>query len=75
MIIDNPERFMEIIEETHPYFTHPGTEEIVTTMKGEMEAYAARFGVFANKVWREEYLKEPPSRPVVLPPASGLPWQ
>ncbi len=59
MIIDNPERLREIIEEAHPYFTHPGAEEVVTTMKKEMDAYAARFGVFADKVWREEYLKQP----------------
>lgn len=59
MIIGNPERLREIIEETHPYFTHPGAEEVVTTMKGQMNAYAARFGVFADKVWREEYLKQP----------------
>ena len=59
MIIDNPQRFREIIAETHPYFTHPGAEEVVTTMKNEMDAYAARFGVFADKVWREEYLKQP----------------
>lgn len=59
MIIDNPERLREIIKETHPYFTHPGAEEVVTTMKEEMDAYAARFGAFADKVWREEYLKQP----------------
>ncbi|MGA2468271.1 MAG: hypothetical protein ABSH06_28495 [Thermodesulfobacteriota bacterium] len=28
-------------------------------MKEELDAYAARFGVFADKVWREEYLKQP----------------
>lgn len=59
MIIGNPERLREIIEETYPYFTHPGAEEVVTTMKRQMNAYAARFGVFADKVWREEYLKQP----------------
>jgi predicted oxidoreductase (fatty acid repression mutant protein) len=59
MIIDNPQRFREIIAETHPYFTHPGAEEVVTKMKDEMDAYAARFGAFADKVWREEYLKQP----------------
>ncbi|MGB9627244.1 MAG: radical SAM protein [Thermodesulfobacteriota bacterium] len=64
MIIDNPERYREIIEETRPYFTHPGAEEVVTTMKEELDAYAARFAVFADKIWREEYLKKPsvPSR-------------
>jgi hypothetical protein len=59
MIIDNPERLREIIEETHPYFTHPGAEEVVTTMKEKMDAYAGRWGVFADKVWKEEYLKQP----------------
>jgi hypothetical protein len=59
MIIDNPERYREVIEETRPYFTHPGAEEVVTTMKEEMDAYAARFAAFADRVWREEYLKQP----------------
>ncbi len=59
MIIDNPERYREIIEETQPYFTHPGAEEVVTTMKEELDAYAERFAVLAEKIWREEYLKKP----------------
>lgn len=58
MIIDNPERYREIIEETHPYFTHPGAEEVVTTLKEQMDAYAARFGEFADRIWKEEYLRE-----------------
>lgn len=59
MIIDNPERYREVIEETRPYFTHPGAEEVVTTMKDQMDAYAARFAEFADRIWREEYLKQP----------------
>ena len=42
-----------------PHFTHKGAEEIVTSMKEEIDAYAARFATFADKVWREEYLKKP----------------
>jgi len=59
MIIDNPHIYREIIEKTKPYFTHKGAEEVVTRMKDELDAYAARFGVFADKVWREEYLNQP----------------
>ncbi len=59
MIIDNPQIYREIIEETKPYFTHKGAEEIITKMKEDLDRYAARFGVLADKVWREEYLKEP----------------
>lgn len=70
MIIDNPERYREIIEETKPYFTHPGAEEIVTTMKKEMDAYAARFAVYADKIWREEYLK--PSSVTTRCPSSSI---
>jgi hypothetical protein len=58
MIIDNPHIFRKIIRETKPYFTHKGAEEVVTRMREEMDAYAARFGPFADRVWREEYLKE-----------------
>ena len=59
MIIDNPHIYREIIEETKPYFTHKGGEEVVTQMKDELDAYASRFEVFTDKVWREEYLKQP----------------
>jgi MoaA/NifB/PqqE/SkfB family radical SAM enzyme len=59
MIIDNPHIYREIIEKTKPYFTHQGAEEVVTRMKGELDAYAARYGVFADRVWKEEYLNEP----------------
>ena len=58
MIIDNPHIFREVIAETKPYFTHKGAEEIVTRMKDEIDAYAARFGILADKIWREEYLNE-----------------
>lgn len=58
MIIDNPHIFREVIEETKPYFTHQGAEEIVTSMKEEIDEYAARFAVLADKVWREEYVKQ-----------------
>jgi hypothetical protein len=59
MIIDNPHIYREIIEKTKPYFTHRGAEEVVTRMKDELDAYAAWFGVLADKVWRDEYLREP----------------
>jgi MoaA/NifB/PqqE/SkfB family radical SAM enzyme len=58
MIIDNPHIYRKIIENTKPYFTHKGAEEVVTKMKEELDAYAARFGVLADKVWKEEYLRE-----------------
>jgi MoaA/NifB/PqqE/SkfB family radical SAM enzyme len=59
MIIDNPHIFREVIAESKPYFTHNGAEEIVTQMKDDIDAYAARYGVFADRIWREEYLNEP----------------
>lgn len=59
MIIDNPHIFREVIEETKPYFTHEGADEIVTDLKAEMDRYAARYAVLADRVWREEYLNAP----------------
>jgi predicted oxidoreductase (fatty acid repression mutant protein) len=38
---------------------HKGAEEIVTQMKEEMDAYAARFGTFSDGFWRAEFLKQP----------------
>jgi hypothetical protein len=72
MIIDNPHIYREIIEETKPYFTHRGAEEIVTKMREEIDVYAARFGVFADKVWREEYLKQPSVTTSCAPSAIGV---
>jgi MoaA/NifB/PqqE/SkfB family radical SAM enzyme len=59
MIIDNPHIYRKIIAETKPYFTHKGAEEVVTKMKDDLDQYATQFGVFADRVWREEYLKQP----------------
>ncbi len=59
MIIDNPHIFREVIAESKPYFTHNGAEEIVTQMRDDIDAYAARYGVFSDRIWREEYLNEP----------------
>ncbi|MBW2058770.1 MAG: radical SAM protein [Deltaproteobacteria bacterium] len=56
MIIDNPKVYREVIEESGAYFTHPGAEEVVTDMAKEMDAYAERFAVLAEKVWQEEYV-------------------
>ena len=58
MIIDNPHIFREVIEESGAYFTHPGAEEIVTDMAKDMDDHADRFGVYADKVWQEEYMSE-----------------
>jgi MoaA/NifB/PqqE/SkfB family radical SAM enzyme len=58
MIIDNPHVMRELIEETKPFFTHPGAEEIYTKKSREMDAYAERFAQFADRVWRNEYTKE-----------------
>ncbi len=55
MIIDNPHVLREVIEETHPYFTHPGAEEIYTVKSRQMDEYAARWGKLADRVWETEY--------------------
>jgi len=57
MIIDNPHVMRELIDETKPYFTHPGAEEIYTTKSQEMDAYAESFAQFADRVWQDEYIK------------------
>jgi len=62
MIIDNPHVMRELIDETKPYFTHPGAEEIYTTKSHEMDAYANRFAQFADWVWQNGYIKEQSKR-------------
>ncbi len=55
MIIDNPHVLREVIQENHPYFTHPGAEEIYTVKSNQMDEYAARWGKLADEVWENEY--------------------
>jgi hypothetical protein len=45
----------EVIEKNHPYFTHPGAEEIYTTKAKDMDRYADTYGCLADMVWRKEY--------------------
>jgi len=55
MIIDNPQVMREVIEKTGARFTHPGAEEIFTVHPEKMDAYAAQWGILADRIWREEY--------------------
>jgi len=71
MIIDNPHVMRELIEETKPYFTHPGAEEIYTKKSHEMDAYAERFAQFADHVWQNEYTKEQ-AKPSIQEAEKGL---
>ncbi len=76
MIIDNPHVMREVIRVCKPRFTHPGAEEIYTVEKDKMDAYAARWGRLADRIWLEEYLKKKETgeetRPVDVSPGSGL---
>lgn len=56
MIIDNPHVMRDVIAKNHPYFTHPGAEEIYTSKAKEMDSYAHTYGILAEQVWYEEYL-------------------
>ena len=56
MIIDNPHVMRDVINKNRPAFTHPGAEEIYTVKSEEMDCYAQRFGLLAERVWAEEYL-------------------
>jgi hypothetical protein len=55
MIIDNPQVMRQVIAHCRPRFTHPGAEEVYTTRAAEMDAYAARWGEYADRLWQEEY--------------------
>jgi MoaA/NifB/PqqE/SkfB family radical SAM enzyme len=56
MIIDNPHVMRDVIQKTGARFTHPGAEEIYTVHGDRMDAYAARWGTLAERVWKEEYV-------------------
>ncbi|MEJ2729916.1 MAG: SPASM domain-containing protein [Deltaproteobacteria bacterium] len=58
MIIDNPHVMRGIIEQTGARFTHPGAEEIYTVHSDRMDAYAARWGEYADRIWETEYQRK-----------------
>ena len=55
MIIDNPHVMRDVIAKNHPYFTHPGAEEIYTIKSKQMDEYAERYGKLAEIIWNTEY--------------------
>jgi hypothetical protein len=59
MIIDNPHVMRDVIQQTGAKFTHPGAEQIYTSKKDKMDAYAAAWGELADRVWEEEYQSTP----------------
>lgn len=69
MIIDNPHIMRDVIRKNAPSFTHPGAEEIYTIKSEEMDRYARAYGLFADRIWAEEYLGRPEEG--ALSPASG----
>ena len=58
MIIDNPQVMRAVIREIGPRFTHPGAEEIYTTKKDKMDAYAEKWGQLADEIWKREYVND-----------------
>lgn len=72
MIIDNPAVMRRIIAECDCRFTHPGAEEIFTELADRMDAYAARWGELAERVWAEEYLTQERWRAVYGPNGAGF---
>ncbi len=61
MLIDHPDNGRELFESEGAYPTHPGAEEIFTTLADKMDDYSAEYAKIADKVWDEEF-KEHPSR-------------
>jgi MoaA/NifB/PqqE/SkfB family radical SAM enzyme len=57
MIIDNPHVMRDVIKKNHPYFTHPGADEIYTSRSKEMDKYAETYGMLAERIWQDEYLE------------------
>ena len=55
MIIDHPHILREVVRETGAYPTHEGADTIINELKENLEDYAYRYGVAANRVWHEEY--------------------
>jgi MoaA/NifB/PqqE/SkfB family radical SAM enzyme len=57
MIIDNPQVMRSLIARTGARYTHPGAEQIYTTQKDQMDAYARNWGILADRIWQKEYVR------------------
>jgi MoaA/NifB/PqqE/SkfB family radical SAM enzyme len=55
-IIDNPHVLRDIVAETGAYPTHDGAETIITSLAKDLDDYADKYKVIADKAWEEEYL-------------------
>ncbi len=63
MLIDEPDVLRRVVARYHAYPTHAGAETLVTSLKGEIDAYAKSYRVIADDVWESEY-REKSSRRV-----------
>jgi len=64
MLIDHPEAGREFFAMDGVYSTHAGAEAIFTTLAGEMDDYAARYGEIADQAWEEEFSPPTPRKRV-----------
>ena len=55
-IIDTPHVLRDIVAETGAYPTHDGAETIITSLAKDLDDYADKYKVIADKAWEEEYL-------------------
>jgi MoaA/NifB/PqqE/SkfB family radical SAM enzyme len=51
MLIDNTDVARQIIRRQGAHATHPGADELLTTLAGGLDAYAAEYKVIADHAW------------------------
>jgi hypothetical protein len=56
MLIDNPNAFRDIYQESCPYPSHPGAETLIEDekLKSELDKYSKSVKEVYEKVWEEE---------------------
>jgi len=56
MIIDNPHMLREIVAKCGARPTHPGADNIVTTIAPQIDENARKYGELADEEWRKNFL-------------------
>jgi MoaA/NifB/PqqE/SkfB family radical SAM enzyme len=60
MLIDEPHVIRNIVSSTGAKETHPGAEELITTLAEAIDAYSAEFKTIADAAWAEMHPHEVP---------------
>lgn len=59
MLIDNTDIARQVVTQTGAYPTHPGAEQLLTSMADGLDSYAAHYKQIADRAWQQRTSPDP----------------